>query len=261
MSDAKNNELIDDVIEEIESTETEEDILDENDGDVIEGEAQLVPYDKQHITTSTFLSKTQAESFADYLYEYKTSKGQVVIDIDAHGVRHLASDTGVGIESCTYKEHDDYFEAEAVAKSLDGRRYFATRRQNKKITTRDGKSFDDKDALPKCITAAQRNALRGLVPTKMVCRLIQKSSKINQENNALIAQIQEQCRELLRSKSDDFSELGITSSMIYQEAKFRNYGKEWSMKDWMDFRTDIVSWKTNWINDLRHLVIDEKSDE
>ena len=218
--------------------------------DAIDGTTELVEYEGGNmLTASSFLIDIKIELFSDYLYSYKKGK-DTIVGIDSDGVRHIASDLGVGIDSCEYTETEDYYEVKATAISRDGRRYFAVRRQQKIIKTRDGKEFEDRDALAKAFTAAQRNALRGLVPDKMIKNLIIKGVEYQKRCDSDIEYVKNYIKEFHNKNKSQFDKRAIRLTDVFNEARIRKHSKDWDLNDWLELRNDIRNYKTNWIWDM-----------
>jgi len=113
----------------------------------------------------------KGETLNDYIYEFK-SGGKKVIGLSYAGVKAVIHNMrGVNVQLCKFKETDHNFQVICLAhdKVRDIIMYGAA--QQKKIMTGRNAGTDN-FALAKCVSKAQRNALRNLIPEALIAKLV-----------------------------------------------------------------------------------------
>lgn len=109
----------------------------------------------------------------EYVYSFPTSQGKVT-GLSWAGVKEVARQMGnISIEDLQVNEKDDSFQVKAKAKDISRNvTMFGVTEQSKKITTKTGEQIPDMHALSKCVSRAQRNAIRGLIPETFIKQMI-----------------------------------------------------------------------------------------
>jgi len=121
------------------------------------------------------LQELQGGFIDEYIYSFPTSQGRVT-GLSWAGVKEVARTMGnISIEDLQVNENENSFQVKAKAKDINRNvTMFGVTEQSKTITTRDGQELPDMHALSKCVSRAQRNAIRGLIPETFIKQMIEQ---------------------------------------------------------------------------------------
>jgi len=157
-----------------------------------EGEAVVAPEPVADVTEayramdtldeSAILQELEGGVVREYVYRFRLSSGQPVDGLSWPGQKAVARELQrrglLGpIAMRLVKCEDTGAELVAIVEAKDtqsGASYLGAKAQAKRQRSREGKETEDKDALSKVISKAQRNALRNFLPEQLVLAAINK---------------------------------------------------------------------------------------
>jgi len=111
------------------------------------------------------LAQLKGHHLEEFVYSFDHA-GRRVIGLSWAGVKECAYRMGgIDVVECKVEDKDDYWlvMAKAIDRSTGSGRYGIST-QPKKMKLRDGSEQEDLFSLPKALSKAQRNAIRGLIP-------------------------------------------------------------------------------------------------
>lgn len=121
------------------------------------------------------LQELQGGFIDEYIYSFPTSQGKVT-GLSWAGVKEVARQMGnISIEDLQVNEKDNSFQVKAKAKDVTRNvTMYGVTEQNKMLIRKDGSEEPDMHALSKCVSRAQRNAIRGLIPETFIKQMIEQ---------------------------------------------------------------------------------------
>jgi hypothetical protein len=111
----------------------------------------------------------------EFVYSFPTKEGRVT-GLSWAGVKEVARQMGnISITDLDITETDTTYRVKAKAKDMDRNvTMFGVTEQTKQLMLRTGETQADTHALSKCVSRAQRNAIRGLIPEMFIKEMIEK---------------------------------------------------------------------------------------
>ncbi len=111
----------------------------------------------------------------EFVYSFPTKEGRVT-GLSWAGVKEVARQMGnISITDLDITETESTYRVKAKAKDMDRNvTMFGVTEQAKQMTLRTGEEQLDTHALSKCVSRAQRNAIRGLIPEMFIKEMIEK---------------------------------------------------------------------------------------
>ena len=124
------------------------------------------------------LLELQGSFLDEFVYSFPTKEGKVT-GLSWAGVKEVARRMGnVSVEDINITETPTSYRVLAKAKDINkGVVMFGVAEQSKNLKLKDGNSFEDLHALSKCVSRAQRNAIRSLIPEMLIKGLIEEYLK------------------------------------------------------------------------------------
>ena len=222
--------------------------------DIIEGTA-LVSSTEIQGNPISLLGDIDITDFSEYLYEFSQG-GKTVVDLNAHGVRHLAMMLHISIESTDVQETSDGkgWVVKAKAKNVRfGTCYESAVFQSKFYGAKrgDAEPRPDHQSLEKAMTRAQRNAIRGLIPTDMIKRLIQKAVAEGQAKQSAIIQAKDKCRTEMKRQKESLESHGISIAAVYEyTVQVKGDPETWAAEDWNELAAAVQDVRNSFLLDL-----------
>ena len=145
--------------------------------DVLESKSQA--YDLINVRDDQqVLIEIQGGFLDDFVYSFPTSQGKVT-GLSWAGVKEVARQMGsISVEDMDISETAETYRVKCKAKDLNKDvTMFGVAEQSKKMLLKSGESVDDLHALSKCVSRAQRNAIRSLIPEIMIKTMIKEFQK------------------------------------------------------------------------------------
>ena len=145
--------------------------------DVLESKSQA--YDLINVRDDQqVLIEIQGGFLDDFVYSFPTSQGKVT-GLSWAGVKEVARQMGsISVEDMDISETPETYRVKCKAKDLNKDvTMFGVAEQSKKMLLKSGESVDDLHALSKCVSRAQRNAIRSLIPEIMIKTMIKEFQK------------------------------------------------------------------------------------
>ena len=193
--------------------------------------------------------KKDIKQYTQYLYPIKDQSGKRINDFDAHGIRKMCGDVGIGVVSNKVKETSDGkgWYVTATAKCIyTGRTNTAGVWQPKAI--RKGSTEVEQHSLSKAFTRANRNAMKGMIPLKELVAYAESAIKKGEAQKSLIAKKIDEAKKVYAEFATVLNEHGIDRRKLYEEAQNQKGDTDdWEVREWQWFADSIKSWKTNWI--------------
>ena len=222
--------------------------------EIIESTA-LVPANESQGNPISLLGDINITDFSEYLYEFSQG-GKTVVDLNAHGIRHLAMMLHVSIEETEVSETSDGKAWLVKARATNvrfGTSYESAVVQAKFYRPKRGETEPraDHQALEKALTRAQRNAMRGLIPTDMIKRLILKAVEEGKAKQSAIIQAKNKCRAEMKRQKESLESLGISPAEVYEYAVQVNGDPEtWGEGTWDELSTAVQDVENSFLHDL-----------
>jgi len=120
------------------------------------------------------IQELQGEMLEEFVYSFP-SGGKVVTGLSWAGVKEAVRRMGsIKVTHLEIEDDEDSWIAKAKARdTVNDVEMWGVAQQRKIMKYKDGTELKDMFALQKCVSKAQRNALRTLIPEKMIAKMIQ----------------------------------------------------------------------------------------
>ena len=127
---------------------------------------------------SQVLLEIQGSFMEEFVYSFKTKEGQVT-GLSWVGTKEVARQMGnISVEDCEILEKSETYLVKCKAKDIARNvTMFGVAEQSKKMRFKSGEEQVDLHALSKCVSRAQRNAIRGLIPEIFIKKMIEQYLK------------------------------------------------------------------------------------
>lgn len=124
------------------------------------------------------LLEIQGAFLEEFVYHFKTKEGEVT-GLSWAGVKEVARRQGnVSVDEINITETPDTYRVLAKATDVSRRvSMYGVAEQSRKMRLKNGESYDDIHSLSKCVSRAQRNAIRALIPELTIKGLIEEYLK------------------------------------------------------------------------------------
>lgn len=111
----------------------------------------------------------------EFIYSFPTKQGRVT-GLSWAGVKEVARQMGnISIEDLQIKDNNGTYQVKAKARDIKRNvTMYGVTEQSKTLKRKDGTEEPDTHALSKCVSRAQRNAIRGLIPEAFIKEMITK---------------------------------------------------------------------------------------
>lgn len=121
------------------------------------------------------LEEMRGKYLEEFVYSFETKEGRKVTGLSWAGVKEVARSAGnIDVEDLKISETETTYRVLAKAKDkVRNVGMFGVAEQAKKLRLKDGKEIDDIHSLSKCVSRAQRNALRVLIPELTIKTMIE----------------------------------------------------------------------------------------
>lgn len=133
-------------------------------------------YTLMNIKDDTQVLQEITGAFLDeFVYSFPTKEGKVT-GLSWAGVKEVARRMGnISIEDINITETPDTYRVLAKAKAIDKNvMMYGVAEQQKKMQMRTGEQIEDIHALSKCVSRAQRNAIRTLIPEVFIKQMLEQ---------------------------------------------------------------------------------------
>jgi hypothetical protein len=125
------------------------------------------------------LEEMQGKYLEEFIYSFPIKEGKTVTGLSWAGVKEVARTAGnIEVEDLKIAETDKSFRVQAKAR--DTKRnvaMFGIAEQSKTMKLKNGDIIEDGHALSKCVSRAQRNAIRVLIPELTIKTMIEQYLK------------------------------------------------------------------------------------
>lgn len=199
---------------------------------VIETEGEAADLTRFDPRPSAYVESVKAETFAEYLVPISFG-GRKQTDLSAYGIEHLAAELGISIVDQEWTESDTHYFMKSTAECCHTqRKSVATVSQPKQIRI-NGKITDDPNALEKASRRGNRNALRQMIPTQLLKKLIEAAIKDGKAKQSAIAEAQSRCTEAYDANKEQLGIQGLTKQAVFKVAQTA-WGESdtWTVDDW-----------------------------
>lgn len=121
------------------------------------------------------LMEIQGGFLEEFVYSFPTREGKVT-GLSWAGVKEVARQmTNISVEECDIRETDGSWQVKCKAKDLTRNvTMFGVAEQSKEMSLKSGATQKDMHSLSKCVSRAQRNAIRGLIPELFIKKMIER---------------------------------------------------------------------------------------
>ena len=121
------------------------------------------------------LAEMRGEFLEEFVYSFPMKGGGKVTGLSWTGVKEIARRQGhISVEDIKVTETPDTYRVLAKAKDIQRNvTMFGIAEQLKKMQLRTGDRQEDVHALSKCVSRAQRNAIRALIPEATIKAMIE----------------------------------------------------------------------------------------
>jgi hypothetical protein len=127
---------------------------------------------------SQVLLEIQGGFMEEFVYSFPTKEGKVT-GLSWVGTKEVARQMGnISVEDCEILEKPETYLVKCKAKDIARNvTMFGVAEQSKRMMLKGGDSVPDLHALSKCVSRAQRNAIRGLIPEIFIKKMIEQYLK------------------------------------------------------------------------------------
>jgi len=192
---------------------------------IVEGEA--TQFDPR---PSAYTESIKAEVYSEYLVPISFG-GKVQTDLSAYGIEHLAAELGISIIDQQWTENDTHYFMKSTAECAHtSRKSVATVSQPKQVTANGNQIKDDPNALEKASRRGNRNALRQMIPTQLLKKLIEAAIAEGKAKQSAITEAQKRCTEAYETHE---TELCMSKREVFAIAQSA-WGESdtWTLADW-----------------------------
>lgn len=126
------------------------------------------------------MDEIRGRYLSEFVYNFKTKTGDVT-GLSWAGTKEIARMQGnISVEDLNITETPDTYRVLAKAKDIVRNvTMFGIAEQAKNMTLKSGNKVEDLHALSKCVSRAQRNAIRALIPEMFIKEMIRKFTEGN----------------------------------------------------------------------------------
>ena len=124
------------------------------------------------------IQELQGGFLKEFVYSFPTSEGKVT-GLSWAGVKEVARQMGnISIDDVVINETDSSYQVKAKARDVKRNvTMFGVTEQSKYMVLKNGEKKLDLHALSKCVSRAQRNAIRTLIPEELIKTMINQYVK------------------------------------------------------------------------------------
>ena len=151
--------------------------------DIIEAEGtEITEFDAR---PSAYVENIKVEVYSEYLVPISFGFSAKT-DLSAYGIEHLAAEIGISIIDQEWTENETHYFMKATAECAHTtRKSVATVSQPKQMIANE-KVKEDPNALEKASRRANRNALRQMIPTQLLKKLIEEAIRVGKAKQSAI---------------------------------------------------------------------------
>ena len=215
--------------------------------EILETEVEAVAIE---VYQPTILNNFSAELFSEYLVPNSFDNSK---DFSAYGIEHIAAQLGYSItEQEILNETDTHAFMKAKAECVQTRRSTVATASQPKMTKKHGKMVLDENYIEKLSRRVNRNALRQLIPVKLLQKMIETAIQAGEVKENEIVAIKNACSAAFIEHQGVFRSQGLDKRKCFAIAVATlGESSEWTTDDWKILKnalTDAENFRKNFKN-------------